>query len=84
VLTIDPSDSVVFGFNWIFVSDTGLDLLLGCFRYTPDRSCLAVDRRLCLSVDRKLANPEIIIVEGQLKTFDKVNMTKAGPAQFLL
>jgi len=84
VLTIDPGDSVVFGVNWNFVSDIGLDLRLGHFRYTSDQSCLAVDHALCLSVDRKLANPEIIIIEGQLKTFDKVNVTKAGPAQFLL
>jgi len=86
VLTIDPGDSVVFGVNWNFISDAGLDLRLNYFRYTPDPACLAIGHPLCLppGQDRKLANPEIIIIEGQLKTFHKVYMTKAGPAQFLL
>lgn len=86
VLTIDPGDSVVFGVNWNFISDAGLDLRLNYFRYTLDPACLAIDHPLCLpqGQDRKLANPEIVIIEGQLKTFDKVNITKAAPFQFLL
>ncbi len=77
VLTIDPGDSVVFGVNWNFISDAGLDLRLGHFIYTPDTSCLA-------SFNRRLASPEIIIIDGHLKIFDKVNVTKGGLAQFLL
>ncbi len=77
VLTIDPGDSVVFGVNWNFVSDAGLDLRLDHFRYTHDASCLPPG-------DRELADPEVIIIGGQLKIFDKVNVTKAGSIQFLL
>jgi len=86
VLTIDPGDSVVFGVNWNFISDAGLDLRLVHFGYLSDPACLAIDHPLCLPVgqDRKLANPEIIIIEGQLKIFDKVNVTKAAHYQFLL
>ncbi len=76
VLTIDPGDSVVFGVNWNFISDAGLDLRLVHFIYTPDISCT--------QYARKFAHPEIIIIEGQLKIFDKVNVTKAGTIQFLL
>jgi hypothetical protein len=72
VLRLDPRGKIVFQQAWNFIDDQGRDLRTEVFRYVADATCSG----------RKIALPEIFVVEGTFKVFDRISEVEIKPSSF--
>ncbi len=71
MLIIDPNDSVSFIYNWNLIDDNGFNLK-NLFNYNPDPACSL----------RFIAAPEIFVLSGEMKIFERTNTAVAEKRQF--
>lgn len=72
ILTLDAGDSLRFVVPWNFVDENGRDLRSHIFRYVADSFCDDL---------RGVAGPEIFIVRGRVKLFDRTGYVACNPLQ---
>jgi hypothetical protein len=72
ILTLDAGDSLRFVVAWNFIDENGRDLRANVFKYVSDAYCNDL---------RGVAGPEVFIVHGRVKLFDKTGYVACNPLQ---